>query len=88
MCAHVLCSPDPADLTATAAPHLSQLVSTVLTIALLGGAAWLYFQYGGSDASSSSSSSSRNGQNRGKRSSADDADDPLAEARRIMDKYK
>eukprot|EP00775_Hariotina_reticulata_P002018 gene2018-biopygen3522 len=64
---------------------LAQLVSTVLTIALLGGAAWFYFQYAGSSkgtSSSSSSSSSRSGDPQA------DLDDPLAEARRIMDKYK
>lgn len=60
-----------------------QLVSTVLTIALLGGAAWFYFQYGGSSGSSDDSSK------RPSASSNDvDLNDPLAEARRIMDKYK
>lgn len=61
-----------------------QLVSTVLTIALLGGAAWFYFQYGGSSGSSDS------GKPSGSSSSRKDVDlnDPLAEARRIMDKYK
>lgn len=60
---------------------LQKLISTVLTIALLGGAAWFYFQYSGSDNGSSSKSS-------GKQDSDVDLDDPLAEARRIMDKYK
>lgn len=60
----------------------AQLVSTVLTVALLGGAAWFYFQYGGSSDDSSKRSS-------GSSSSKDvDLNDPLAEARRIMDKYK
>lgn len=58
-----------------------QLISTVLTIALLGGAAWFYFQYSGSDSAGSNKSS-------GKQDSDVDLDDPLAEARRIMDKYK
>lgn len=62
-------------------PPCLQLVSTVLTIALLGGAAWFYFQYGGSSSDDSKPSSS---------SSSKDVDlnDPLAEARKIMDKYK
>ncbi len=54
----------------------------MLTIALLGGAAWFYFQYGSSGSSSDGVSSS------GKRDADVDLDDPLAEARRIMDKYK
>lgn len=58
-----------------------QLVSTVLTIALLGGAAWFYFQYGGSGSSNESS-------NKGSNSKDVDLNDPLAEARKIMDKYK
>lgn len=60
-----------------------QLVSTALTIALLGGAAWFYFQYGGSSSSNGDSSKQSS-------SSSQDVDlnDPLAEARRIMDKYK
>jgi TATA-binding protein-associated factor len=61
----------------------------VLTIALLGGAAWFYFQYGGSSGSDGSSGS---GSKRGSSSSSSskdvDLNDPLAEARRIMDKYK
>lgn len=65
-----------------------QLVSTVLTIALLGGAAWFYFQYGGSTGGSDGSSGGGSGK-RGSSSSKDvDLNDPLAEARRIMDKYK
>lgn len=56
-------------------------MSTVLTIALLGGAAWFYFQYGGSSGDDSKPS--------GSSSSKDvDLNDPLAEARKIMDKYK
>ncbi len=57
-----------------------QLVSTVLTIALLGGAAWFYFQYGGSSSDDSKGSSAG--------SKDVDLNDPLAEARKIMDKYK
>lgn len=68
-------------LCCSAGWHWLQLISTVLTIALLGGAAWFYFQYSGSDNGSSSKSS-------GKQDSDVDLDDPLAEARRIMDKYK
>lgn len=58
-----------------------QLVSTVLTIALLGGAAWFYFQYGGSG-------SSNEGSSKGSNSKDVDLNDPLTEARKIMDKYK
>eukprot|EP00879_Flechtneria_rotunda_P001202 GHRR01001349.1.p1 GENE.GHRR01001349.1~~GHRR01001349.1.p1 ORF type:complete len:154 (+),score=41.52 GHRR01001349.1:415-876(+) len=60
---------------------LQKLVSTVLTIALLGGAAWFYFQYGGGNGSAGAAGSSSKG-------SDASLDDPLAEARRIMDKYK
>lgn len=75
----------PALLAAMAVLLFVQLVSTVLTIALLGGAAWFYFQYSGSDNSSSGGSS---GSGSGKTPADADLDDPLAEARRIMDKYK
>eukprot|EP00877_Chromochloris_zofingiensis_P002880 jgi/Chrzof1/12593/Cz07g00090.t1 len=63
---------------------LQKVVSTALTIALLGGAAWLYFK---SSSASDSSSSSRSGSSSG-RGVNDDPSDPLSEARRIMDKYK
>lgn len=68
---------------------LQKLVSTVLTVALLGGAAWWYFQSsssgGGGGSSGDAGSSSGGG---GGRRDDDALDDPLAEARRIMDKYK
>lgn len=64
---------------------LQKLVSTVLTVALLGGAAWFYFQYGGSSGSSDDSSKRSSGSSGSKDV---DLNDPLAEARRIMDKYK
>jgi hypothetical protein len=57
-----------------------QVVSTFITLALLGGAAYLYFR-----SSSSNDSSSSSGDSKGR---GDDLDDPLADARRIMDKYK
>ncbi|KAF6262436.1 hypothetical protein COO60DRAFT_626864 [Scenedesmus sp. NREL 46B-D3] len=63
---------------------LQKLVSTVLTIALLGGAAWFYFQYSGGSGDSGSSG----GGGGSKRADDSDLDDPLSEARRIMDKYK
>lgn len=66
-----------------------QLVSTVLTIALLGGAAWFYFQYGGADSDKEAGGSSSGSTGSKGRSGGDvDPSDPLAEARRIMDKYK
>jgi hypothetical protein len=57
--------------------HL-QVLSTLLTVALLGGAAWLYFRsQSGSDDSGSSS---------GGGGGTSDPSDPLGEARKIMDK--
>eukprot|EP00882_Tetradesmus_deserticola_P002756 GHRQ01002929.1.p1 GENE.GHRQ01002929.1~~GHRQ01002929.1.p1 ORF type:complete len:160 (+),score=51.38 GHRQ01002929.1:327-806(+) len=65
---------------------LQKLVFTVLTIALLGGAAWFYFQYSGGSGSSGGGSSG--GGSSSRRADDGDFDDPLSEARRIMDKYK
>ena len=59
----------------------AQVVSTFITLALLGGAAYLYFR-------SSSSNDSSGGSGGGSKGRGDDLDDPLADARRIMDKYK
>jgi hypothetical protein len=66
------------------------VVSTVLTLALLGGAAWFYFsQSSSSSGASGSSGSSSSSKGSGDRGQSDDVDlnDPLAEARRIMSKY-
>ncbi len=56
-----------------------QVLSTLLTVVLLAGAAWLYLQSSGGSSSSRSSSS-------GTRSTSDGEydDDPLSEARKIM----
>uniref|UniRef100_A0A383W2U3 Uncharacterized protein n=1 Tax=Tetradesmus obliquus TaxID=3088 RepID=A0A383W2U3_TETOB len=67
---------------------LQKLVSTVLTIALLGGAAWFYFQYAGGSGDGGSSGSGGGASSSSKRAVDGDLDDPLSEARRIMDKYK
>jgi len=60
---------------------LQKVLSTFITLALLGGAAYLYFR-------SSSSNDSSGGSGGGSKGRGDDLDDPLADARRIMDKYK
>ncbi|KAK9845046.1 hypothetical protein WJX74_010015 [Apatococcus lobatus] len=63
---------------------LNKVISTVVTFALLGAAAVIAFRAAerntSTDSGSGSSSSSKGG--------SDDPNDPLAAARRIMDKYK
>jgi len=61
------------------------VVSTVFTVALLGAAVYLYFKSSGGSGGAASSSAASSG---GDSKQFDDADDPLAEARKIMDKYK
>lgn len=63
--------------------NLPQVLSGLLTVLLLGGGAFLWFK-----ASASSSDSGGGGSGGGRGDSSDDGDDALAEARRIMDKYK
>jgi TATA-binding protein-associated factor len=61
---------------------LNKVVSTVLTLGLLAGVLYVVYKANSSSGSSSSSNSSSSDVR------ADGGDDPLAAARRIMDKYK
>ncbi|KAK9864047.1 hypothetical protein WJX84_007651 [Apatococcus fuscideae] len=62
---------------------LNKVISTVVTFALLGAAAVIAFR-----AAERSTSSDRDAGSGSSKSSSEDPDDPLAAARRIMDKYK
>ena len=55
-----------------------QVLSTVITVALLVGGAWLWI----------SASSKEEPRSRSDGDLGDDDEDPVAKARRIMDKYK
>ena len=57
----------------------AQVLSTVITVGLLVGGAYLWISASSKDQPSSRSDSSSGG---------DDSEDPVAAARRIMDKYK
>jgi TATA-binding protein-associated factor len=69
---------------------LQKVVSTVITLAVIGAGLYFYLgrSGGASDEGAASSSSRRSGGgNSNSNNNDDDDDDPLAEARRIMSKY-
>lgn len=63
---------------------LQKVVSTVITLAVIGAGLYFYLGRGGASDEGAGSSSRRSG---GGNNNDDDDDDPLAEARRIMSKY-
>ncbi|GBF96177.1 hypothetical protein Rsub_08925 [Raphidocelis subcapitata] len=64
---------------------LQKVLSTLLTVALLGGAAFLYFR---STSSGGGGDDNGGGGGGGGRGAKDDPTDPLADAKRIMQKWR